>query len=59
MSSTFSKKFKKIFKNPQTPLKRRYKTILIKNKNGLKLIVVQVLFFSSKLLKLKKNNDIK
>lgn len=36
-----------------------YKTILLKYKNGLKLIVVQVLFFASKLLKLKKNNDIK
>jgi len=39
MSSTFSKKFKKIFKNPQSPLKQRHKTILIKNKNGLKSIV--------------------
>ena len=29
----------KNLKNPQSPLKHSYKTILIKNKNGLKSIV--------------------
>ena len=36
---TIAKKFKKTLKNPQPPLKQRHKTILIKNKNGLKSIV--------------------
>nr|DAQ03957.1 MAG TPA: hypothetical protein [Caudoviricetes sp.] len=37
MSTIFLKKNKKILKNPQTPLKQRHKTILIKNKKRLKI----------------------
>ena len=57
MSSIFSKKIKN-FKKTQNPLKQRHKTILIKNKNGLKSIVRRVLFFEIKPLQFVTKNDI-